>query len=116
MTRSLFDLPLGPAPSREIAEQTAQTTAPDGREERYAAVLTAWSAESMHDLSGDPGLGFSAAAAALAALAGLDPLVYEAKQAAIARYSLTGFEAAALTAVAAGGAMPPCTSSAAFAR
>jgi hypothetical protein len=98
--RSLFTLPLGAAPLWEITEQQVETTSPDGREERCTAVLPAWSADSMYDLSEHPGLGFGAAAATLAALAGLDRFVYEARQAAVARYSRTGFEAAAVAALA----------------
>lgn len=104
--RSLFDLPLGPAPMWEIAEQAAQTTAPDGREERCTAVLPAWSAQSTHDLSADRRLGFTAAAATLAALAGLGSFACQASQAAVARYGRSGFEATALTAVAAGRGLP----------
>ena len=106
--RSLFTLPLGAAPLWEITEHRARTTAPDGREEHCTAVLPAWSADSMHELSGHPGLGFGAAAATLAALAGLDEFVCEARQAAVARYSRTGFEAAAVTGmgVAMGGSPP----------
>lgn len=104
--RSLFTLPLGPAPLWEITEQQVQTTSPDGREERCTAVLPAWSADSTHDLSGHPGLGFGAAAAALASLAGLDQFAYEARQAAVARYSRTGFEAAAVTALSVAMSMP----------
>ena len=104
--RSLFALPLGAAPLWEITEQQAQVTAPDGREERCTAVLPAWSARSEHDLSAHPGLGFGAAAAALAALTGLDPLVWDAKQVAVARYSRTGFKAAAVTAIAVGRGLP----------
>ncbi|HXP20045.1 MAG TPA: hypothetical protein VN840_10415 [Streptosporangiaceae bacterium] len=51
---------------------------------------------STHDLR-DPGLGFAAAAAALAR-SGRDP--WQAKQAAMARYTRVGFEAAAVTAMA----------------
>jgi hypothetical protein len=100
--RSLFTLPLGAAPLWEITEQQVHTSAPDGREERCTAVLPAWSAASTHDLSANPGLGFGAAAAALAALTGLDPFAYEARQAAVARYSRTGFEAAAVTGLGVG--------------
>lgn len=105
--RSLFTLPLGSAPLWEITEQYADTTAPDGREERCTALLPAWSAASTHKLSEHPNLGFGTAAGALAALIKQDPYVCEAKQAAAARYSRTGFDAAALTVtmVAAGG--PP---------
>jgi hypothetical protein len=104
--RSLFDLPLGPAPLWEITEQTAQTTAANGREERYTAVLPAWSASSTINLIADPGLGFAAAAAALAALTGADVSRSQAKQSAVAHYSRTGFEAAAVTAMAVAAAMP----------
>ena len=105
-TRSLFTLPLGAAPLWEVSEQPVETTAPDGREERCTAVLPAWSANSNHALSEPPGLGFGAAAAALATLAGLDPFVYEATQAAVARYTRTGFEAAAVTGMAVGRGLP----------
>ena len=98
--RSLFTLPLGAAPLWEITEQQVQTTSPDRREERCTAVLPAWSADSTHDLSEHPSLGFGAAAATLAALTGLDRFAYQAQQAAVARYSRTGFEAAAVTGVA----------------
>jgi hypothetical protein len=104
--RSLFTLPLGAAPLWEVTEQQVQTSAPDGRAEYCTAVLPAWSADSTHDLSRHPGLGFGAAAAALAALAGLDEFAYEARQAAVARYSRTGFEAAAVTGLVAPGGMP----------
>ena len=105
-TRSLFSLPLGAAPLWEIAEQPVQTTSPDGREERCAAVLPAWSADSSHDLSGPAGLGFGAAAETLAALTGLTSFGYEARQSAVARYSRTGFEAAAVTGTAMAAGMP----------
>jgi hypothetical protein len=94
------------APLWEITEQQVQTTSPDGREERCTAVLSAWSAHSEHDLSRYPGLGFGAAAAALAALAGQDPFVYGAEQAAVARYSRTGFEAGAITGMGVGAGIP----------
>ena len=95
--RSLFDLPLGPAPLWEITEQPAQVESPGGREQKCTAVLPAWSADSLHDLARDPGLGFGAAAATLAGLLGQGQLEYQARQAATARYSRTGFEAAAVT-------------------
>ncbi len=59
------------------------------------AVLPAWSATSRHDLTA-PGLGFAAARNAL--VRNDDP--WQAGQAAMARYSRTGFEAAAVTRVA----------------
>jgi hypothetical protein len=60
-----------------------------------AAILPAWSADSDNDLSG-PGLGFGAAKHAL--VQNEDP--WQARQAAMARYSRTGFEAAAVSAIA----------------
>ena len=98
--RSLFDLPLGPAPLWEITERPAPVEAPDGREQQCTAVLPAWSAHSLHDLTRDPGPGFGAAAATLAGLLNQDRLGYQARQAAAARYGRTGFEAAAVTGVA----------------
>jgi Serpin (serine protease inhibitor) len=92
--RSLFDLPLGDGPLWAISERTAPVKSGAAREERCTAVLPAWAARSDLDL-GDPSLGFRAAAHALAPG---DP--WEARQAAMARYSRTGFEAAAVSAVA----------------
>jgi len=60
-----------------------------------AAVLPAWSAMSDHDLTA-PGLGFAAAKHAL--VQNDDP--WQARQVAMARYSRTGFEAAAISAMA----------------
>jgi len=92
--RSLFDLPLGDGPLWAISERTAPVTSGAAREERCTAVLPAWTAHTSLDL-GDPGLGFAAAAHALAPG---DP--WEARQAAMARYSRTGFEAAAVSGMA----------------
>ena len=101
--RSLFDLPLGSARLWLIDERPATVMAADGRKERCTAVLPAWSAASVHDLTRHPSLGFGAAAATLADLMNLDPSWHQAQQAAVARYSRTGFEAAALTGMAAAG-------------
>lgn len=84
--RRLADLPLGEGPLWVVREVRAQS-------ETCTAVLPAWSAVSKHDLS-DPALGFEAAGKAL--LPG--PHRWAAQQAAVARYSRTGFEAAAVTA------------------
>jgi hypothetical protein len=97
--RSLFDLPLGEGPLWSVTERSGPVRSPDGREERCTAVLPAWSASSEHDLS-DPSLGFAAVAQALAPG---DP--WQARQAAMARYTRVGFEAAAVTAVAVAMAM-----------
>jgi hypothetical protein len=98
--RSLFDLPLGDSPLWSIAERTANVTSASGRDEKCTAVLPAWSAHSDHNLAA-PGLGFDAA---MTALAPGDP--WQAGQAAMARYTRVGFEAAAATFAAAGFAMP----------
>jgi hypothetical protein len=90
--RSLFDLPLGDGPLWTITERTGPVRGSD-HEERYAAVLPAWSARTELDLT-DPGLGFGAA------MRSLVPGPWQARQAATARYSRTGFEAAAASAVA----------------
>jgi hypothetical protein len=97
--RSLFDLPLGEGPLWTVSERTAMTRSAAGHEERCTAVLPAWSARSQHDLS-DPGLGFAAAAQALAPGA-----PWQARQAAMARYGRVGFEAAAVTGMAVAMAM-----------
>ena len=61
---------------------------------KAAAPVPAWSARSDHNLT-DPALGFTAVKDALAP--GPDP--WQARQSALARYSRTGFEAAAVTAI-----------------
>ena len=92
--RSLFDLPLGETPAWTVREERAEVTAPGGREEQYTAVLPAWSAHSNHQLT-DPQLGFATVRHAL------DPVdLWEARQAAMARYTQVGFEAGAVTALA----------------
>jgi hypothetical protein len=98
--RSLFDLPLGEGPLWSISERTLPLRG-GGRPERCTAVLPAWTARSMHDLS-DPSLGFATAAEALAPG---EP--WQARQAAMAAYSRTGFEAAAVTGMAVAAAMVP---------
>jgi Serpin (serine protease inhibitor) len=87
--RALAELPLGEAPLWRVREERGAGG------DVYSAVLPAWSARSQIPLT-DPELGFGAA---IAALSGEDP--WKAAQAAMARYSRTGFEAAAVTAVAA---------------
>jgi len=88
--RELTDLPLGEGPLWRVREITAPS-------DICVAVLPAWSATSDLSLA-DPALGFAAARAALLPDNG-DP--WQAGQAAMARYSRTGFEAAAVTAFAA---------------
>jgi len=97
--RSLFDLPLGDGPAWTIREVPSLPGAP---RERCAAVLPAWSATSNHDLMGDAdrALGFAAAGAGLAGRRRTGSHDIAAFQSAVARYSRTGFEAAAVTALA----------------
>jgi hypothetical protein len=86
--RDLASLPLGESPLWLVREVTAAA-------DSCTAVLPAWSATSKHDLAG-PGLGFQAARNAL--VQNDDPWL--AGQVAMARYSRTGFEAAAISAFA----------------
>jgi hypothetical protein len=97
---SLFDLPLGDGTVWSIGEEQVDTTAPDGLEEQVISVLPAWSAHTDVDLCGDQALGFAAAARALADSLELADWRYDARQAAMARYSAVGFEAAAVTGLA----------------
>jgi len=96
---SLFDLPLGPGELWDIDETEAAVADPGGREERFRAVMPAWSAETRIDLGRESG-GFPAAATGLARALGLSGWNMEAAQAAKARYHRSGFQAAAVTAVA----------------
>lgn len=82
-------LPLGEGPLWLVREERS-AAGPD-----CTAVLPAWSATSEHDLTA-AGLGFAAAARAL--LPPGEP--WQARQSAMARYTRTGFEAAAVTALA----------------
>ena len=95
--QSLFDLPLGRAHSWTLSE-TATVGGSD--QQRYSSILPAWSAESTHDLTGVD--GFPQAAAVLDALLPPDArrAAMQARQVALARYTRTGFEAAAVTAMA----------------
>jgi hypothetical protein len=85
--RDLADLELGSGPLWLLREVTAMT-------DTCIAILPAWSATSSHDLA-DPSLGFAAAKNAIAPVPG----PWQARQSAMARYSRTGFEAAAATAI-----------------
>jgi len=86
--RALTDLPLGAGLLWQVREVAAAS-------EECTAVLPAWSASSNHKLR-DPSLGFAAAKNAIAP----GPEPWQAVQSAMARYSRTGFEAAAVTAMA----------------
>jgi hypothetical protein len=87
-TRDVASLPLGEQPLWSVREVTAEA-------DTCAAVLPAWSATSEHNLA-VPGLGFDAAKHAL--VRNDDP--WQARQTATAKYSRTGFEAAAVSALA----------------
>ncbi|MEU4680985.1 serpin family protein [Micromonospora sp. NPDC023737] len=101
--RSLYDLPLGETPLWTLREEHTRAF---GREERLSAVLPCWEADSRHDLT-TKGLGFDRAVGALGELMGAPGLGYDAAQAATARYGRYGFEAAAVTALAAVAGLPP---------
>jgi hypothetical protein len=89
--RQLSDLPLGAGPAWLLREETSAAGG-----DTCTVVLPAWSARSQLDLR-KPGLGFDLVAAALVPEAAR----WEARQAAMARYTRTGFEAAAVTMFAA---------------
>jgi hypothetical protein len=95
--KSLFEVPVGEAPLWTITEERAQVKALNGRDERCVAILPAWSAQSDHDLS-HPDFGVTDAVAHLARALGRPDLEFVARQAAVARYTRVGFEAAAVTA------------------
>jgi hypothetical protein len=103
--RSLFDLRLGDGAVWTIIEEEVQTKAPDGREQVVISVLPAWSAETTLDLDHED-LGVPSAARAIKKAIGLTNLTYEAKQAAVARYSAIGFEAAAVSGLAVASSAP----------
>jgi hypothetical protein len=86
--RDLASLPVGEHPLWTVRDVMAPG-------DSCVAVLPAWSATSDHDLAA-PGLGFEAAKSAL--VHNDDP--WQARQSAMARYSRTGFEAAAVSAFA----------------
>ncbi len=86
--RDLAEIPVGEGPLWLAREVTAAA-------DSCIALLPAWSATSQHDLS-DASLGFPAAKNAIAAVAG----PWQARQSAMARYTRTGFTAAAATAMA----------------
>jgi hypothetical protein len=87
--RDLAEVPLGATPLWVLQEVMAGA-------DSCTAVLPAWSASSELDLT-EPVLGFAAAKRGLVGPS--DP--WRARQAAMARYSRTGFEAAAVTGLAA---------------
>jgi hypothetical protein len=97
--RPLADLPLGEAALWRVWEETRAMGS--GRD-AFTALLPAWSARSTLELT-DPRLGFAGIAAAL------PPGPWQARQAAMARFSRVGFEAAAITGFAVAASMPALT-------
>jgi hypothetical protein len=95
--RSLWDLPPGDGPVWTLAEEAIDNAGPTGRREQIGSVLPAWSADTEIQLT-DEQLGFPAAARAVAAALDVPSGAWTARQSATARYSATGFEAAAVTA------------------
>ena len=93
---SLYDLPPGDTPRWTITEREIEWPEAGARLESYRTVLPAWSATSTHVLD-DPALGFDGAAEAIRQLLGVPDAVVQVQQAVRARYSRTGFEAAAET-------------------
>jgi hypothetical protein len=104
---SLFDLPRTPGHAWTLTETSVPTRAPNGREEACPALLPAWSATSDHDLAQNPTTGFLLAGRALSALADRPHLDIVGRQAALARYTRTGFEAATITVLAGVTSVPP---------
>ena len=81
-----------------VTERREQRSGPSVQAE-WQTYLPAWSAESDHDLRDAPGM-----AEVFATLSGFarpedQPVSFEARQAAVASYTRTGFKAAAVTAV-----------------
>lgn len=100
-TCSLFDLPVGAGHSWEITEEEVPAYRSGDRSEVIeSTVLAAWSVRGELDLKISDRFGTSPALSALLGLIGPHPAgdQTDAKQSAIASYSPTGFEAAAVTA------------------
>jgi hypothetical protein len=93
----LTDLPLGDGPAWRITEAELPAESP----EHYECLLPAWEARSEHRLLMRAELGFRAAGSTLLQLLRASECDVEAMQSAVARYSATGFEAAAVTALGA---------------
>jgi hypothetical protein len=90
--RSLFDLPLGAGHSWVLEERRE---ARSHRSEQFDIVLPTWSANSTHRLLELGVPGFRAAAEALRTM--IDGAGTDAAQVAMAKYTRTGFKAAAVT-------------------
>jgi Serpin (serine protease inhibitor) len=104
-----FDLPLGDGHAWTVTEERGPVVGGGDRASRTTGLLPAWAAATELDLLADERLGMLGAADTLIDL--LRPLpspAAAARQAAVARYTASGFEAAAVTVMAAmAGAMMP---------
>jgi hypothetical protein len=100
---SLFDLPRGEGHSWEISELEVRTEqAGERSEDIESAALVSWSVEGELDLQRSDLFGVEPALGALLALIGPSPAgdVQDAVQSAVASYTPTGFEAAAISSIA----------------
>ncbi|MFM8351681.1 MAG: hypothetical protein ACKN9D_11525 [Actinomycetales bacterium] len=97
-SEDLWSLPLGEHGCWNFAEEPLQD-APTAQVLRTQVRLPAWEVESTWDLMGQPELGFTQAADAIAALLA-NPGPAQATQRVRARFDRLGFTAAALTALA----------------
>lgn len=102
---SLFDVPLGDGAAWTVSEGWEKRYGVrTDRAEEVSAVLAPWSADSEHDILAAPGI--PEVLPALEAMVRWESLPggfvaeFEAKQVATAKYSRTGFTAAAVTALA----------------
>lgn len=108
---SLFDLPVGSGHSWEITESEVPAVVAGERSEQIeSAVLAAWHAESELRLQASEAFGIRPALSALYGLIGPEPRgdEFEAIHVAVASYTPTGFEAAAISSdlISASGAPP----------
>ncbi|WP_155855985.1 serpin family protein [Cellulomonas sp. URHD0024] len=106
---SLFDLPEGPGVAWEISETVEERVSFSDRSEVVDAVLPAWSARSTHDLRDAPGVEEAFATMDTFLVPAARPSAGSAVQATVAAFGRAGFEAAAVTVLAArAGGVPPC--------
>ncbi len=89
-----------------LTERRERRSGPTEQEE-WQTFLPAWSARSDHDLSHAPGMAEVFETLSGFARAEDQPVSFEARQAAVASYTRTGFKAAAVTAVGARAAGMP---------
>jgi hypothetical protein len=106
---SLFDLPLGEGGSWSIEEHLYESFGPPTIE-TTEAILAPWEISTLSDLVNAPGVSSAFDTMDKWIHPVLRPGSFQAKQAAIARFTKTGFEAAAVTAMSArAGSVPQRT-------